>query len=599
VAERNELTTTPRTIAALAAALALISTSAPSLASPLPWQAARQRAAEGRPPQQLNGLEPGGGGSAAVGGGAQFTPLDLPAGAFGPADAGRTHKLDTELEALAQAHAQRGAAAAALYAHRHGIAWNAGAVLVRLDAGLPLRGVRLRDASSRAIVDQALAELAPLGVRVRNVIGPHIEAWVAVERLAALEAIPSLRAVRMPWKMRAHVTSEGRAAIGADRWDDVKFRSPIDGLKVGVIDLGFEGFEALKGRELPGDGMIFTRSFRDDGDIEADDDHGTAVAEIVYDVEPEAWQYLAAVETVGDISEAVDYMLQNGVDVINMSLGCVGCGPGNGNGAVVEVVEKAPQAGVPFVTSAGNEANRHWIGSFVDADGDGFHEFAPGDESNAFAADAGDEVFITMNWDFPNWFASSQDFDLLLLDSLGNIVDQSRFRQAGFAGQEATEEIAITLPFSDTFQIVIQRIQASLPETVEIYVEIDGLQYVVADRSLSLPADGREVFAVGAAHWASGLPETFSSRGPTKDGRLKPDMAAPDGVSTASFGPMSFFGTSAASPHVVGAVALLRGRLGLLSGADAFSVLVPRLIDVPPVGPDNITGRGRLSLILP
>jgi hypothetical protein len=50
---------------------------------------------------------------------------------------------------------------------------------------------------------------------------------------------------------------------------------------------------------------------------------------------------------------------------------------------------------------------------------------------------------------------------------------------------------------------------------------------------------------------------------------------------------------------VVGAVALLRGRLGLLSGADAFSVLVPRLIDVPPVGPDNITGRGRLSLILP
>ncbi len=76
-------------------------------------------------------------------------------------------------------------------------------------------------------------------------------------------------------------------------------------------------------------------------------------------------------------------------------------------------------------------------------------------------------------------------------------------------------------------------------------------------------------------------------------------MAAPDGVSTRSFGPLNFFGTSAAAPHVVGAVALLRGRLGLLSGTDAFQVLIPRLIDLPPTGPDNITGGGRLSLIPP
>ncbi len=76
-------------------------------------------------------------------------------------------------------------------------------------------------------------------------------------------------------------------------------------------------------------------------------------------------------------------------------------------------------------------------------------------------------------------------------------------------------------------------------------------------------------------------------------------MAGPDGVSTRSFGPLNFFGTSAAGPHVAGAVALLRGRLGLLSGSDAFLVLIPRLIDVPPTGPDNITGGGRVFLLPP
>ena len=204
-----------------------------------------------------------------------------------------------------------------------------------------------------------------------------------------------------------------------------------------------------------------------------------------------------------------------------------------------------------------------------------------------------------MNWDFTDWFASAQDLDLLLLDSNGNVVDQSRNRQAGFAGQEAVEEIIITLPFSDTFHVVVQDVQTTSPQTFEVFLDQNGLEYIVPEQSLTAPADSAQIVAVGATHWSNDVPEGFSSRGPTKDGRRKPDMAAPDGVSTQSFGPLNFFGTSAAAPHVVGAVALLRARLGLLSGADAFQVLTPRLVDVPPTGPDNITGGGRVSLILP
>ncbi len=449
------------------------------------------------------------------------------------------------------------------------------------------------------IVDEVLADLGQAGARVRHVFGPHIEAWVPVDELLALELRPSVRGIRRPWTMRSAVTSEGVQVIGANQWNGVKLRDPTGGLQVGVIDLGFKGWEGLRGIDLPPQDRLKTRSFREDGELESDDAHGTAVAEIIYDIEQGMTLYLAAVENFGEINEAITYMIDNGVDVINMSLGCVGCAPGNGEGAPIEIIERAPQAGIPFVTSAGNEARQHWIGPFVDSDGDGLHEFAPGDESNSFSGEQSDEIVVVMNWDFPNWFASTQDYDLLLLDSKGNIVGQSRNRQAGLPGQEAVEEIVITLPFTDTFHIAVQNIQTSAPQVFEIFLDQSGLEYLVAEQSITIPADGRQVIAVGAAHWSNDVPQPFSSRGPTKDGRMKPDMAGPDGVSTVSFGPLAFFGTSAAAPHVVGAVALLRGRLGLVTGTDAFQLLMPRLIDLPPVGPDNTSGHGRVSLIPP
>jgi subtilisin family serine protease len=80
--------------------------------------------------------------------------------------------------------------------------------------------------------------------------------------------------------------------------------------------------------------------------------------------------------------------------------------------------------------------------------------------------------------------------------------------------------------------------------------------YVTKAGSLTLPADSRTVVAVGAVKFNNKQLEAFSSRGPTADGRVKPELTAPDGVATASWdGP--FFGTSAATPHAAGAAALI------------------------------------------
>jgi len=130
-----------------------------------------------------------------------------------------------------------------------------------------------------------------------------------------------------------------------------------------------------------------------------------------------------------------------------------------------------------------------------------------------------------------------------------------------------------------------------------ISVDVD-LEHWQAEGSLEDPAHCEKVITVGAIEhdvYNVGTLWSDSGRGPTMDGRVKPDIVAPSNVLT-SLG-TEFVGTSAAAPHVAGAIALYIDAFGL----DPLTAGRAVLDDAQPLDspvPNNSSGYGKLLLDL-
>jgi subtilisin family serine protease len=405
------------------------------------------------------------------------------------------------------------------------------------------------------------------------------------------------------------VTSQGVTLTGASDFHDAGFYG--QGVKVAIIDLGFIDLTAAQAAgEL--DNVLYTHDYTGGG-LETYTEHGTGVAEIVADMAPQASLYLLMIGDSVDLQNATDYCITNGIDIINHSVGWYNTNYYDGTGTVAGIANNARDNGILWVNAAGNEASDgHWQGDFVDTDSDGYHEFGSGDdyldedgrdEGSRIYATSGDTVVIYMSWD--DWAAWDQDYDLHLYDSGGTPVASSIRWQNGQS--PPTEAIFYDVTSTGYYEIVIQAYDAPQKPEIEFFAYRDsgadtGLEHHIPESSIITPANSAKVLTAGAIYrvnWTTGPQESFSSQGPSNASKYavsitKPDICGPDGVSNYTYG--SFLGTSAASPHVAGAAALLLSENPSRTANDLQSLLESSAIDMGAAGKDNLYGSGRLNL---
>jgi hypothetical protein len=505
-------------------------------------------------------------------------------------------KLDFALQRLTDIYAAEGIEKVREYAAQHKIDMKGDYIRVIAEADYGSLG----SAGLQARVSIISGEIEALGGRVETSYEHLIQHLAPPWAIQAIAQLPTVRLLRLPLKPFPMVlTSEGVAKTGAGTWQAVTPYRTTEKVKVCIFDLGFKGYASLLGTELPS--SVTVRSFRADNDIEGGEVHGAACAEIVHDMAPEADLFLVNFSTEVEHHQAVDWIIDQGVKVISYSVGWWNSGDGKGTGPICDDVEKAYDAGIIWCNSAGNAAEDHWEGVFSDPDANNRMNFSGSDE---LLMTSGYSCYAWMNWDdWGTWNGTSysgsdNDYNLYLYywsGGLWNLIDSSTGSQNG--NDEPTEFVGASSSVPLYWALLIYKHSATRNCKLEIFTSGNSapIEYNVPAGSILIPADSPYAVTVGATDCITDALHSYSSRGPTQDGRIKPDFTAPSGVTTQTYGDRNFYGTSASAPHMAGAFGLIIGKAPF-SVSQIKAILEGRALDLGASGKDNLYGIGRLKL---
>lgn len=398
---------------------------------------------------------------------------------------------------------------------------------------------------------------------------------------------------------------------GVRLWHMMGFRG--HGVKIGIIDVGFGGHRTLLGSALPA--QVIARTFVDgesDGDLNLGSSHGTAVAEIVHRMAPDAELCLAKVATITDTIEAVAWLVDDaGVQVLHTSPLWYGLSPGDGTGQFAQLVNDARAKGVLWVTPAGDARLLHWSGAWRDDDGNGRLNLTPTVQVNWLVLDGqylfppGRPIDVWMRWS--DWELVNQDLDICLVHAGSSIIEEvacSQDEQRGLGHQRPVERLrGWTAEYPRAYGIYVRRVRGDRPVHIDIFIAgATTLAYRTHGQSLAEFADAPGAVTVAAvAPVAPYVQAAYSSQGPTngpggvaEGGLAKPDLSAYVGVATVSRGVLD--DTAAAAAQVAGAAALVRGAYPSWGPDQVRAWLIGRAVDLGTPGWDPIFGHGRLAL---
>ena len=241
----------------------------------------------------------------------------------------------------------------------------------------------------RVVIEMETAGAPPpagLGIEVEVTYGNLIQATVPTRNLDAVSSAEGVALVRLPFApvlpedlaaatlsttttapikaapLGAHpargtdaTVSQGALIIGADLMNRAGHTG--QGVKVAVIDIGFD----ITNPEIS-DNIVEYESFwfghTIAGASPAHARHGTAIAEIIVDVAPDAELYLYTIGTDAEFFHIVDEIIARGdIDIVSMALGWDNhAGPRDGTNALAKKVAEARDSGILWVNIAGKTA---------------------------------------------------------------------------------------------------------------------------------------------------------------------------------------------------------------------------------------------------
>ncbi len=512
-------------------------------------------------------------------------------------------KLDSHLQDVAASRLGAGSPAAArVAAARQGVTTSQGDVSV--------------DVYVKGDVAQAADALRALGMRV-TATGDRdpqrmVEGFLPPAALAAAAALATTQAVIAPFSRTSTGTflSQGDAVINGP---PARLLIPPGtagaGVAVGIISDSIDqvggGIADSQGSgDLPPDVQVLS-------DGPTGNDEGRAMAEIVYDESPNLSRIVFGTADGGPQVKAntIDSLVASGVKVIADDTSYI-TEPFFQDDVLAAAVDRAKAAGVAYFISAGNDGRQSWEGTYS---GGASEDFDPGPASDTIQSvgtlPAGQSATLVLQWAEP-WGRVSTDFALDIYQmsggnwvQLGSPVDANNI-----VTRIPMEATGITAGGTAlTYGIGIRRVGGTGTPLLKYIDFTNGAGTVNIEHATNSStvspdaASARGAMTVAASPYGTpATPETFSSRGPVTrrftingaplavpETRQKPDIAAPDGVTTSVPGFAPFSGTSAAAPAAAGIAALILSAKPAMSIDELYAIMTQPANAVDCVAPGN------------
>ncbi len=453
---------------------------------------------------------------------------------------------------------------------------------------------------------------------------------------------------------------------GADVWHTSGYTGK--GIKIGILDVDFHDFEKHQStgtddtKPLPKN--VKAKCFSDLNDrtgstkisdcVIGTDSHGSAVAEAVLSVAPEVEVYISNAMSVSQMKEALGWMEENNVRVINYSVSRSWEGAGDGSSwmsagnstpqtiddvdNLYELIRYAASKGIVWVSAAGNKASgRGYYGDTSELDkqnvNDNWITFV--DEAGAITSLKSNQIFrgsATTHQIMLRW-KSSDPSDQTKLDMYlcGNrecdSADSEDFKYTVEESAEVSmlqgrpiESLTFMPKAADRNKPMYLRIcwrSGSKPDWIQLMVHSTPkdpkptfLMYANKHYSMLDPGeyDIPGMLSVGAAKadastssntMANYVLENYSSRGPlpadaniSDSYLLKPEIVGATDEHSVVYGE-SFDGTSQAAPHVAGLAALVKQRYPSYTPAQIADYLTDKALRQKPLS--NDPGFGNFS----